>query len=129
MLAGDVPQHQAVDAGKPYEQLQQAGMQTARLEEIVRGSLREAVEHLARGQVREAIDLMHRQAASTRSATLSERMRMIANEHAGHPAGCTRRSTASEDRRYTTYVFLVGVLPTEIRATLNSHGSSCGASD
>ena len=33
MLVGDVRQHQAVEAGRPFEQLQQAGMLTARLEE------------------------------------------------------------------------------------------------
>jgi ATP-dependent exoDNAse (exonuclease V) alpha subunit len=36
LLIGDIRQHQGVDAGKPFEQLQQAGMQTARLDQIVR---------------------------------------------------------------------------------------------
>jgi ATP-dependent exoDNAse (exonuclease V) alpha subunit len=36
LLVGDTPQHEAVEAGKPYKQLQEAGMQTARLVEIVR---------------------------------------------------------------------------------------------
>jgi ATP-dependent exoDNAse (exonuclease V) alpha subunit len=36
LLVGDVRQHQAVDAGRPYQQLQEAGMETARLEDIVR---------------------------------------------------------------------------------------------
>jgi hypothetical protein len=61
VLVGDIRQHQAVDAGRPYEQLQQAGMQTARLEEIVRQkdpALKETVEQLARGHVREAIDML-----------------------------------------------------------------------
>jgi ATP-dependent exoDNAse (exonuclease V) alpha subunit len=58
VLVGDVRQHQAVDAGRPYEQLQQAGMQTARLDEILRQkdpALKETVERLARGEVRDAI--------------------------------------------------------------------------
>ncbi len=58
LLVGDVRQHQAVEAGRPYQQLQEAGMQTARLDEIVRQqdpALREAVEQLARGEVKEAI--------------------------------------------------------------------------
>jgi ATP-dependent exoDNAse (exonuclease V) alpha subunit len=56
VLVGDVRQHQAVDAGKPYEQLQQAGMRTARLEEIVRQkdpALKETVAQLARGEDRD----------------------------------------------------------------------------
>ena len=36
LLIGDTRQHQGVDAGKPFEQLQQAGMQTAQLDQIVR---------------------------------------------------------------------------------------------
>jgi ATP-dependent exoDNAse (exonuclease V) alpha subunit len=58
VFVGDVRQHQAVDAGRPYEQLQQSGMQTARLDEIVRQkdpALKETVEQLARGEVRDAI--------------------------------------------------------------------------
>ena len=59
LLVGDTRQHEAVEAGRPYHQLQQAGMQTARLDEIVRQrdpALKEAVEQLARGDVREAIE-------------------------------------------------------------------------
>ena len=29
-MVGDVRQHEAVEAGRPYQQLQEAGMQTAR---------------------------------------------------------------------------------------------------
>ena len=36
LLVGDVRQHQAVEAGRPFEQLQQHGMTTAQLTEIVR---------------------------------------------------------------------------------------------
>ena len=36
LLVGDTRQHEAVEAGRPYQQLQEAGMQTARLDEIVR---------------------------------------------------------------------------------------------
>ena len=36
ILIGDTRQHQAVDAGRPFEQLQDAGMRTAKLDEIVR---------------------------------------------------------------------------------------------
>lgn len=36
LLVGDTGQHQSVDAGKAFEQLQEAGMQTAHLDQIVR---------------------------------------------------------------------------------------------
>jgi hypothetical protein len=36
LLIGDIRQHQGVEAGRPFEQLQEAGMRTARLDEIVR---------------------------------------------------------------------------------------------
>ena len=53
LLVGDVRQHEAVEAGRPYFQLQEAGMRTAHLDEIVRQkdpALKEVVEQLARGQ-------------------------------------------------------------------------------
>ena len=36
ILVGDVRQHQAIEAGRPFEQLQEAGMSTAKLDQIVR---------------------------------------------------------------------------------------------
>ena len=59
LLVGDTRQHESIEAGRPYQQLQEAGMQTARLDEIVRQkdpALKEAVEQLARGDVRTAIE-------------------------------------------------------------------------
>src|SRR5207248_10157394 len=38
LLVGDSRQHQAVEAGRPFQQLQQAGMRTASLDEVVRES-------------------------------------------------------------------------------------------
>ena len=58
LLVGDTRQHEGVEAGKPYQQLQEAGMHTSHLDEIVRQrdpTLKEAVEQLARGDVWGAI--------------------------------------------------------------------------
>ena len=58
ILVGDVRQHQAIEAGRPFEQLQDAGMSTAKLDQIVRQKdpqLKTAVEYLARGDVSEGI--------------------------------------------------------------------------
>src|SRR5438874_9275901 len=59
LLVGDTRQHEAVEAGRPFQQLQEAGIATARLDEIVRQkdpALREVVEQLSRGQVRDAME-------------------------------------------------------------------------
>jgi ATP-dependent exoDNAse (exonuclease V) alpha subunit len=59
LLIGDIRQHQGVEAGRPFEQLQEAGMHTARLDEIVRQqdpALKSTVELLATGQVSAALE-------------------------------------------------------------------------
>lgn len=58
LLVGDRRQHEAVEAGRPFAQLQDAGMKTVRLEEIIRQKdpeLKQVVEQLARGEVRTAL--------------------------------------------------------------------------
>jgi ATP-dependent exoDNAse (exonuclease V) alpha subunit len=58
LLVGDTRQHQGVDAGRPYQQLQEAGVQTAHLDTILRQNdpaLKAVVEQLARGDVSSAI--------------------------------------------------------------------------
>ena len=64
LLVGDRRQHEAVEAGRPFAQLQDAGMKTVRLDEILRQKdpeLKQVVEQLARGEVREAIQNLDRQ--------------------------------------------------------------------
>ncbi|MDE0097115.1 MAG: AAA family ATPase [Gammaproteobacteria bacterium] len=57
VLVGDQKQLDAVDAGKPFAQLQQAGMQTAVMDEILRQrdpSLKSAVEASLAGNIEKA---------------------------------------------------------------------------
>src|SRR5260370_26017366 len=64
LLVGDTRQHQGVEAGRPFEQLQEAGMRTAKLDEIVRQqdpALKSAVELLATRQVSAALDALREQ--------------------------------------------------------------------
>src|SRR6266446_3903125 len=64
LLVGDVRQHQGVEAGRPFEQLQEAGMRTARLDEIMRQkdpALKSVVELLATSQVSAALDALQQQ--------------------------------------------------------------------
>ena len=59
VLVGDAKQLDAVDAGKPFAQLQAAGMQTAVMDEILRQrdpALKEAVEASLRGEIHRAFD-------------------------------------------------------------------------
>ena len=36
LVIGDIRQHQGVDAGRPFQQMQEAGMQTSQLDRIMR---------------------------------------------------------------------------------------------
>ena len=59
VLVGDAKQLDAVDAGKPFAQLQAAGMQTAVMDEIMRQrdpALKEAVEASVQGDIRRAFN-------------------------------------------------------------------------
>src|SRR5439155_13030916 len=88
VLVGDTRQHQAVDAGRPFEQLQEAGMRTARLDEIVRQkdpALKETVEQLARGAVREAIARLDEQGRVHEIADRESRVQAIARTYTEHP--------------------------------------------
>ncbi|MGC2473248.1 MAG: MobF family relaxase [Candidatus Sulfotelmatobacter sp.] len=102
LLVGDKRQHEAVEAGRPYHQLQQAGMQTARLDEIVRQkdpALREAVEQLARSDVFGAIDNLDRQGRVHEIVKREERLMEIAREYAREPQGTLVISPDNESRR------------------------------
>ena len=64
LLVGDTRQHQGVDAGKPFEQMQLAGMRTSQLDQIVRQKdpeLLRAVEHLSRNETATGIQLLQQQ--------------------------------------------------------------------
>jgi conjugative relaxase-like TrwC/TraI family protein len=90
VLVGDTRQHQAVDAGRPFEQLQEAGMRTARLDDIVRQkdpALKETVEQLARGEVRQAIAGLDEQGRVHEIGDRAERVQTIARTYAEQPEG------------------------------------------
>ncbi|MGC2363876.1 MAG: AAA family ATPase, partial [Candidatus Sulfotelmatobacter sp.] len=88
LLVGDRRQHEAVEAGRPFAQLQDAGMKTVRLEEIVRQKdpeLKQVVEQLARGEVREAIQNLDRQGRVHEIQGHDERIAAIAKDYAKSP--------------------------------------------
>jgi ATP-dependent exoDNAse (exonuclease V) alpha subunit len=102
LFVGDVRQHEAVEAGRPYAQLQEAGLRTARLDEIIRQkdpALKEVVEQLARGDVREAISNLNGQGRVHEIGDRSERIAEIAREYVRQPENTLVVSPDNESRR------------------------------
>jgi ATP-dependent exoDNAse (exonuclease V) alpha subunit len=102
LLVGDTRQHEAVEAGRPYQQLQEAGIETARLDEIVRQkdpALREVVEQLSRGNVREAIEQLDAQGRIHEIPGRDERLKEIAREYVTKPEGTLVVSPDNQSRR------------------------------
>jgi len=88
LLIGDTRQHQGVEAGRPFEQLQQAGMRTAKLDEIVRQkdpAFKSAVELLAKGQVSAALESLQQQGRVKEIPGTEERIRAIARSYVESP--------------------------------------------
>jgi hypothetical protein len=88
LLVGDKRQHEAVEAGRPFAQLQQAGMKTVSLDQIVRQKdpeLRNVVEQLARGDVGTAVKQLDEQGRVHEFRGREERIDAIAKEYAKAP--------------------------------------------
>ncbi len=88
LLVGDTRQHQAVEAGRPFEQLREAGLDVAHLDRIVRQrdpQVREVVEHLSRGDVRGAVDSLERAGRVHEIPDREARMEAIARDYAERP--------------------------------------------
>jgi ATP-dependent exoDNAse (exonuclease V) alpha subunit len=88
LLVGDRRQHEAVEAGRPFAQLQDAGMKTVKLEEIVRQKdpeLKQVVEQLARGEVCEAVQSLDRQGRVHEVQGHDERITAIAKDYTKSP--------------------------------------------
>jgi len=102
LLIGDIRQHQGVEAGRPFEQLQEAGMRTARLDEIVRQqepALKSVVELLATGQVSAALDALQQQGRVKEIPNGEERIRAIAKSYVESPENTLIVSPDNASRR------------------------------
>ena len=102
LLVGDTRQHEAVESGRPYKQLQEAGMETAKLSEILRQkdpTLKEAVEQLARGDVHEGIASLEKHGRVHEIVNSQERLNSIAREYSRSPEGTLVISPDNESRR------------------------------
>ena len=101
LLIGDTRQHQAVEAGRPFEQLQEAGMHTAKLDEIVRQqdpALKSAVEMLATGQVSAALDALQQQGRVKEIPNREERVLAIAKTYIESPEKALQVYAAAGNR-------------------------------
>jgi conjugative relaxase-like TrwC/TraI family protein len=90
LLVGDTRQHQAVDAGRPYQQLQESGIAVAKLDDVVRQqdpALKQVVEQLSRGDVRSAIEHLDQQGRVHEIADRDRRFSAIAGEYVRHSEG------------------------------------------
>jgi len=102
LLVGDTRQHEAVEAGRPYSQLQEAGMKTAHLEEIIRQKdpeLKKVVEQLSKGESQSAIFDLERQGRVHQIEDREERLKTIAQEYGRQPQGTLVISPDNESRR------------------------------
>jgi hypothetical protein len=102
LLVGDIRQHQGVEAGRPFEQLQEAGMRTATLDDIVRQkdpALKSAVELLATGQVSAALDALQQQGRVKEIPNAEERVRTIAKSYVESPENTLIVSPDNASRR------------------------------
>jgi ATP-dependent exoDNAse (exonuclease V) alpha subunit len=102
LLIGDTRQHQGVDAGKPFEQMQQAGMQTSQLDQIMRQKdpeLLRVVEHFAKNETAIGVGLLQQQGRVTEIQDNAQRIEAIAKDYAAKPENTLVVSPDNASRR------------------------------
>src|SRR2546423_2975064 len=101
LLVGDSRQHQAVEAGTPFEQFQKHGMATVKLSEIVRQrkpELKRTVEKLSAREMREAIDSLERQGRIVEIVNAKRRLKTIASAYCESPENALVVSPRNRER-------------------------------
>lgn len=102
LLIGDTRQHQGVEAGRPFEQLQTAGMRTAKLDQIVRQkdpALKTAVELLAKGRTAAALIKLRDLGRVQEIPDDQERIGTVAKSYATRPENTLIVSPDNASRR------------------------------
>lgn len=102
LIVGDIRQHQGVEAGKPFEQMQDAGMRTTQLDQIVRQQdpqLLSAVEHLSRNETAAGIAALQQQGRITEIPDGPARIEAIAKDYAARPENTIIVSPDNASRR------------------------------
>ena len=88
ILVGDVRQHQSVEAGRIFDELQKAGMKTAQLNKVVRQrdeDLKRAVILMANGRIEKAVNELQRQGRVHEVSHRTERFAAIAKAYVDSP--------------------------------------------
>jgi conjugative relaxase-like TrwC/TraI family protein len=101
VLVGDVRQHQAVDAGSPFEQLQKHGMTTAKLSAIVRQrnqELKATVTDLSYRRIKEAVTALESRGKVIEIGDERERLQAMAQDYAKNPSSTLVISPANRER-------------------------------
>jgi ATP-dependent exoDNAse (exonuclease V) alpha subunit len=102
LVIGDTRQHQAVDAGKPFEQMQDAGMRTTQLDKIVRQrdpELLAAVERLSHNETAAGLAMLQQQGRVQQIDDRTERIAGIAKDFAARPENTIIISPDNASRR------------------------------
>ena len=101
LLVGDSRQHQAVEAGTPFEQFQKHGMATIKLSEIVRQrkpELKRTVERLSAREMREAVDSLEQQRRIIEISNTKKRLNTIATAYCENPESTLVVSPRNRER-------------------------------
>ena len=101
LLVGDSRQHQAVEAGTPFEQFQKQGMTTVKLSEIVRQrkpELKRTVEKLSAREMREAVTSLEQQGRIIEISNTKKRLNTIATAYCENPESTLVVSPRNRER-------------------------------
>jgi conjugative relaxase-like TrwC/TraI family protein len=102
LFVGDVRQHQAVEAGSPFELFQRNGLRTARLAEIVRQRdprLKSVVENLAERRTGEAMKMLREDGRIVEIVDPAKRHAAVAAEYCRAPEDTLVVSPGNKERR------------------------------
>jgi hypothetical protein len=110
LVIGDTRQHQGVDAGRPFQQMQEAGMQTSQLDQIMRQKdpeLLKAVQHLANNETVKGVAMLAEQGRVTEIPNERDRIVAIARDYAAQPENTIIVSPDNRNRQQINEVVRV----------------------
>lgn len=106
ILVGDIRQHQSVEAGRIFEELQKTGMKTAQLNKVVRQKdedLKRTVVLMANGKIAEGVGALQRQGRVHEVAHRAHRVAAIARAYVESPENTLVVSPDNKSRQEINY--------------------------
>lgn len=107
ILVGDVRQHEAVDAGKPYQQMHDAGISVTHLDRIIRQhppELKAVVKDLSEGKISDAVSKLDHQGRVHEVKDDARRYQEIADRYVQRPNESVVISDTNESRKDLNHV-------------------------